>query len=141
MQVMPAQSGMLRQLSAREFSDGTLWYLLMVAPLFSPRPPQLLILNEPETSPHPDLISPLASMIRLAFENSQVIVVSHIERLVRALESDEIGLQLACKRKRLKPFRKLGTCSISTAGSGRLDKVIAKFVNDSGSYTRFSVPV
>lgn len=90
MQVMLAQSGMLRQLSARELSDGTLRYLLLVAALFSPRPPELLILNEPETSLHPDLISPLASMIRQAAENSQVIIVSHNERLVQELESDEI---------------------------------------------------
>ncbi|MCP4885631.1 MAG: AAA family ATPase, partial [Planctomycetaceae bacterium] len=99
MQVMLAQSGMLRQLSARELSDGTLRYLLLVAALFSPRPPELLILNEPETSLHPDLISPLASMIRLAAENSQVIVVSHNERLVQELESDEICISIRLQKQ------------------------------------------
>jgi predicted ATPase len=32
----------------------------MVAALLSPRPPALMILNEPETSLHPDLLPPLA---------------------------------------------------------------------------------
>lgn len=90
MQVMLTQPGMLRDLSARELSDGTLRYLLLVAALFSPRPPELFILNEPETSLHPELISPLANMIRVAAENSQIIVVSHNERLVNELESDEL---------------------------------------------------
>ena len=40
-------------LSAAELSDGTLRYLLWVAALLSPRPPELLVLNEPEASLHP----------------------------------------------------------------------------------------
>ena len=99
MQVMLSQAGMLRELSARELSDGTLRYLLLVAALFSPRPPELLILNEPETSLHPDLISPLANMIRLAAENSQVIVVSHNERLVEALQSDELCVSIRLQKQ------------------------------------------
>jgi predicted ATPase len=31
--------------------------------LLSPRPPTLMILNEPETSLHPDLLPPLARLI------------------------------------------------------------------------------
>jgi len=40
----------LRPLKAAELSDGTLRYLLLVAALLSPRPPTLMILNEPETA-------------------------------------------------------------------------------------------
>lgn len=43
------QHGLLRSLKASEFSDGTLRYLLLIAALLTPRPPQLMILNEPET--------------------------------------------------------------------------------------------
>ena len=43
--------------SAAELSDGTLRYLLWVAALLTPRPPELLVLNEPETSLHPDLLA------------------------------------------------------------------------------------
>ena len=58
------QRGMLRPLRAAELSDGTLRFLLWAAALLSPQPPSLMVLNEPETSLHPDLVRPLASLIR-----------------------------------------------------------------------------
>lgn len=79
------QPGMLRPLAAAELSDGTLRYLLLVAALLTPRAPSLLVLNEPETSLHPDLLAPLAALVRTASERSQVIVVSHAAPLVDAL--------------------------------------------------------
>ena len=54
------QQGLLRPLSGMELSDGTLRYLLWVAALLTPRPPPLMVLNEPETSLHPDLLPALA---------------------------------------------------------------------------------
>jgi len=81
------QHGLLRPLKAAELSDGTLRYLLLVAALLSPRPPALMILNEPETSLHPDLLAPLARLIATASERSQVIVVSHAAGLVSELQS------------------------------------------------------
>ena len=80
------QPGLLRPLSAAELSDGTLRYLLWVAALLSPRPPALLVLNEPETSLHPDLIEPLAELVAGAAKESQVVVVSHAPRLIAALD-------------------------------------------------------
>jgi predicted ATPase len=82
------QYGLLRPLKAAELSDGTLRYLLLVAALLSPRPPALMILNEPETSLHPDLLQPLARLIGLASKRSQVVVVSHAAALVSALDAD-----------------------------------------------------
>ena len=79
------QHGLLRPLRAAELSDGTLHYLLLVAALLSPRPPELMILNEPETSLHPDLLPPLARLIAQASGRSQVIVVSHARVLASAL--------------------------------------------------------
>ena len=52
------QHGLFRPLKAAELSDGTLRYLLWIAALLTPRPPGLLVLNEPETSLHPDLFPP-----------------------------------------------------------------------------------
>ena len=60
------QPGMLRPLSAAELSDGTLRYLCLVAALLTVDPPPLMVLNEPETSLHPDLLPPLARLIRAA---------------------------------------------------------------------------
>ena len=81
------QHGLLRPLKAAELSDGTLRYLLLVAALLSPRPPTLMILNEPETSLHPDLLPPLARLIAQASKQSQMIVVSHAQILVAALDA------------------------------------------------------
>jgi predicted ATPase len=80
------QHGLLRSLGAAELSDGTLRYLLLIAALLSPRPPPLMILNEPETSLHPDLLPPLARLIAQASRQSQIIVVSHAQSLVSALQ-------------------------------------------------------
>ena len=81
------QHGLLRPLKAAELSDGTLRYLLLIAALLSPRPPDLMILNEPETSLHPDLLPPLARLIAQAAQRTQIIVVSHAATLVSALET------------------------------------------------------
>jgi predicted ATPase len=79
------QEGLLRPLSGAELSDGTLRYLLWVAALLTPRPPPLMVLNEPETSLHPDLLPALARLIIQASQHSQVWVVSHASRLIAAL--------------------------------------------------------
>ena len=76
---------MLRPLRAGELSDGTLRYLLLVAALHTPRPPELMVLNEPETSLHPDLVAPLARLIAGAATHTQVVVVTHSRPLVDAL--------------------------------------------------------
>jgi len=83
--LMMRQHGLLRPLNAAELSDGTLRYLLLVAALLTPRPPALMVLNEPETSLHPDLIAPLARLIVQASERSQIIVVTHSHPLISAL--------------------------------------------------------
>ena len=83
------QPGLLRTLGCAEWSDGTLRYVLLVAALLTPRPPPLMVLNEPETSLHPELIAPLARLIANAAARSQVWVISHSSELVRLLESRE----------------------------------------------------
>lgn len=50
------QPGLLRPLSGPELSDGTLRFLLWLAALLTPRPPSMMVLNEPERSLHPDLL-------------------------------------------------------------------------------------
>ena len=79
------QEGLLRPLSGSELSDGTLRYLLWVAALLTPRPPSLMVLNEPETSLHPDLLPALGRLILRASKNTQIWVVSHANRLIAAL--------------------------------------------------------
>ena len=60
--------------------------LLLTAALLTPRPPELMVLNEPETSLHPDLLPALARLIAAAAARTQILVVSHAQTLVGALE-------------------------------------------------------
>ncbi len=108
-----SQNGLLRPLQGAEFSDGTLRFLLWVAALLSPRPPPLMVLNEPETSLHPDLLPALARLIIKASESTQVWVVSHASRLIHALEDYE-----QCCSIRLE--KELGETNI--VGQGILDE-------------------
>jgi predicted ATPase len=88
--------GVYRPLDAAELSDGTLRYLALLAALLSPRPPELLVLNEPETSLHPRVLEPLARQIVAAARRSQVIVVSHAAPLVDAIAAakDAVRIEL-----------------------------------------------
>lgn len=83
------QHGLLRPLTGAELSDGTLRYILWIAALLTPRPPPLMVLNEPETSLHPDLLPALARLIIRASQDTQIWVVSHATRLIAALEQAE----------------------------------------------------
>ena len=83
------QHGLLRPLSQAELSDGTLRYLLWIAALLTPRPPQLMVLNEPETSLHPQLLPPLGRLMRRCAEDTQLWVTSHAEALVEGLLAAE----------------------------------------------------
>jgi predicted ATPase len=85
------QRGMLRPLRAAELSDGTLRFLLWGAALLSPSPPSLMVLNEPETSLHPDLVAPLASMISTAATNTQVVVVTHSAAMREQLAGADVS--------------------------------------------------
>jgi predicted ATPase len=59
------QQGLLRSLSSAELSDGRLRYLLWADALLTPRPPELMVLNQPETSLYPDLLPPLARLMSI----------------------------------------------------------------------------
>jgi predicted ATPase len=107
-EVLLRQHGLLRPLQASELSDGTLRYLLWIAALLTPRPPPLLVLNEPETSLHPDLLPALGRLIAKAAERSQVIVVTHSAALIDAMEDAR-----DCRSIRLE--KALGETSIAGA--------------------------
>lgn len=97
-EVVMSQRGLLRPLRTAELSDGTLRYLLLITALLSPRPPELMILNEPEASLHPDLLRPLARLIARAARRSQTIIVSHSDGLVLAL-TGEAGRRIMLEKK------------------------------------------
>ncbi len=79
----------------------------------TPRPPPLMVLNEPETSLHPDLLPALGRLILRASEHSQIWVVTHASRLVHALAEGE-----DCNEIQLE--KELGQTEVQ--GQGMLDK-------------------
>lgn len=107
------QPGLLRPLTQAELSDGTLRYLCLIAALLTPRPPSLLVFNEPETSLHPDLLPALARLFIKVARETQVWVISHSSRLVAALNEMEHCQSIALDKT-------LGETAI--AGQGILDK-------------------
>lgn len=84
-QLQVLRSGVRRWLNAAELSDGTLRFFCLCAALLSPKPPPLLVLNEPENSLHPDLMPALAGLIAQARENTQILVVTHSKQLDEAI--------------------------------------------------------
>lgn len=107
------QPGLLRPLTQAELSDGTLRYLCLIAALLTPRPPPLLVFNEPETSLHPDLLPALARLFIKVAQSTQVWVISHSSRLVAALNEMDDCQSIALEKE-------LGETRI--AGQGLLDK-------------------
>ncbi len=89
LEVCLQQDGMLRELRSAELSDGTLRFLLLVAALLTPRPPELMVLNEPETSLHPELLPALGRLIAQYAEQRQTFVVTHAKPLIEQLSQED----------------------------------------------------
>lgn len=79
------QEGINRPLDGPELSDGTLQYLCLLASLLSLSAPPVIVLNEPETSLHPNLIKPLAQLIVRCSADSQIWLTTHSRELADAI--------------------------------------------------------
>ncbi len=75
-------------LPAKRLSDGTLRFLALAAILFQSDPPPLICLEEPELGMHPDMIRMVAGMIVDASTKTQLIITTHSEHLLTALQDD-----------------------------------------------------
>lgn len=70
---------------ATRLSDGTLRYLCLLAVLCDPSPPPLICIEEPELGLHPDILPKLADLLIAASERTQLIVTTHSDILVDAM--------------------------------------------------------
>ena len=73
---------------ASRLSDGTLRFLALAAILFQPEPSPLVCLEEPELGMHPDMIRMVAKMIIEASKRTQLVITTHSEHLLTALQDD-----------------------------------------------------
>lgn len=89
-----------RIFEAQELSDGTLHFLALAGALLAYRLPPFIALNEPESSLHPDLISPLSKLIVQAATRSQIWLVTHSDRLAQAIIAQGVGkVRMVAKQK------------------------------------------
>jgi predicted ATPase len=86
-------------------SDGTLRFFCLAAALLSPKPPPLLVLNEPENSLHQGLLEPLAALIAQVPQETQLILVTHspilADLLVEKCDAKKLELSMDDGRTRL----------------------------------------
>ncbi|MCE1246106.1 MAG: AAA family ATPase [Firmicutes bacterium] len=73
-----------------QLSEGILRFLWLTALLQSPSLPAITMIDEPEVSLHPELLSLLAHQLREASRRTQLIVATHSDRLIRFLKPEEI---------------------------------------------------
>lgn len=96
----PAAAGMLSMtwkekhfkspLYMHQLSEGTLRFIWLISLLQSPGLSTVTMIDEPEVSLHPELLSLLADLMREASGRTQVIVATHSDRLIRFLEPREV---------------------------------------------------
>ena len=75
---------------AHQLSEGTLRFLWLTTLLQSPGLTALTLLDEPEVSLHPELLSLLADQLREASRRTQLMVATHSDTLIRFLEPSEV---------------------------------------------------
>ena len=73
-----------------QLSEGTLRFLWLATLLQSPGLTAVTMIDEPEVSLHPELLSLLADLLREASERTQLIVATHADRLIRFLKPSEV---------------------------------------------------
>ncbi len=82
---------------ATRLSDGTLRWLCLLAILLNPDDQFLVCIEEPELGLHPDLLLPLADLLKEASERMQLVVTTHSDTLISAL-SDTPETVLVCEK-------------------------------------------
>jgi predicted ATPase len=84
------EHGFLKPLYMHQLSEGTLRFLWLTTLLQSTGLTALTLLDEPEVSLHPELLSLLADQLREASQRTQVVVATHSDTLIRFLEPLEV---------------------------------------------------
>ena len=83
---------------ATRLSDGSLRYLCLLAILLDPRPPSLIVIEEPEVGLHPDLLHKIADLLVAASQRTQLIVTTHSNIIVDAL-TDHPESIIVCEKE------------------------------------------
>ena len=79
-----------KALYMHQISEGMLRFLWLTTLLQSPGLTALTLLDEPEVSLHPELLSLLAGLLREASNRTQIVVATHSDRLIGFLKPSEV---------------------------------------------------
>ena len=93
--------------SAQHFSDGTLRFIALTTVLLQPKPPSIIIIDEPELGLHPLAISKLAGMIQVVSQKSQIFISTQSVTLVDCFTADDIITVDRDEREKQSTFRRL----------------------------------
>jgi len=73
-----------------QLSEGTLRFLWLISLLQSPGLSTVTMIDEPEVSLHPELLSILADLMREAAQRTEIIVATHSDSLIRFMKPGEV---------------------------------------------------
>ena len=96
-----------RLIPITRLSDGTLRYLCLLSILLHPDPPPLVAIEEPELGIHPDLLPTLSDLLVKASDRTQLIVTTHSDVLVDALNDNPQSIVICEKHNGQTEMRRL----------------------------------
>lgn len=94
-----------------QLSDGSLRFMALAALFLQPPQlmPEVLVVDEPELGLHPAAIVELAGMVRIAAQNSQVLLATQSPRLVDEFSPEQLLIIEFDEKERCSVFRRLDT--------------------------------
>lgn len=84
------QQDMLMKFQPHHLSDGTLRFICLATVLLQPKPPQLIIIDEPELGLHPEALEALAELIHRCSSRTQFILATQSPSFADFFEPEEI---------------------------------------------------
>lgn len=84
------QKDMLASFQPHHVSDGTLRFICLATALLQPRPPQLIIIDEPELGLHPEALAVLAELIRSCSARTQFILATQSPTFADCFQPEDI---------------------------------------------------
>lgn len=85
-----------RRISASEFSEGLLYFLLFAALRYMD-PPGMLLVEEPENGLHPARIKEVMAILKEISKTTQVLIATHSPLVINELEPEQVSI-VTCPR-------------------------------------------
>jgi predicted ATPase len=98
-----------------QISDGSLRFMALAALLLQPPKllPKFIVLDEPELGLHPAAIAELSGMVKIAAQNTQVLLATQSARLVDEFLPDELVIVERDENRHCSTFKKLDSEELS----------------------------